>query len=214
MLGISIYGYRKIKKDITYSTRVKDIKLKHTVDLIKIDLKYLNRKHKYISVTNIYYMCIDRNISIDTFAKYYSNNPKHYKFNLMILEKSAKGFWIGKNIKIPNNFINKHHSYMITRLKSVYKKVANIVNCSYMYEDLINDTFDELYEKCGSIVLEFYFDMKVLFNILMCKAKYIMLNIYRKNYSNQNVSCDSFKDISVDHIRFLQDNTYNPEFMI
>lgn len=214
MLGISTYGYRKIKEDITYSTRIKDIKLKHTVDLIKIDLKYLNRKYKYISVTRINDMCMDRNISIDSFAKYYSNNPKHYKFNLMILGKSSKGFWIGKNIKMPDSFINKYYSYMITRLKCVYKKVSNIVNCGCMFEDLIHDTFTELYNKCGSIVLEFYFDVKVLFNILMSKAKYIMLNIYKKNYSKKDISYDSFIDTSVDHISFLKDNTYNPEFII
>lgn len=39
---------------------------------------------------------------------------------------------------------------------------------------------------CGDIVNIFYFDIKITINILVAKAKYIMINYYKK-YSNKNV---------------------------
>ena len=76
MLGISVYSYKKMKFE-NRKVKIKDIKIKHIVDLIKVDLKY--QFEEYCTPTEIKKICKNRNITIDDFAKYYNNNPKHYK---------------------------------------------------------------------------------------------------------------------------------------
>lgn len=41
-------------------------------------------------------------------------------------------------------------------------------------------------KKCGNILKIFYFDIKIAINILIAKAKYIMIQFYKK-YSDINV---------------------------
>lgn len=53
-------------------------------------------------------LCKQRNITVDDFIKYFSNNPKHYKFNKKALDESDKGSWIGLCCKIPDEYLIKN----------------------------------------------------------------------------------------------------------
>ena len=203
MLGISVYSYKKMK--------FKNIKIKHIVDLIKIDLKY--QFEEYCTPEQIREICKIRKITVDDFAKYYSNNPKHYKFNRILIDTSEKGFWIGSDTKIPHDFTNANQLKLDSGLKKVANKVSSMVGSHNFKADLVNDAYCELVEKCGVIVRNFSFNAKILFNILMAKAKYIMLNIYYKKYKQNNISYDSFEDINIDYLDFLKDERYNPQLL-
>lgn len=216
MLGITVYKYKKMKNDINYEVMIKDMYTKHIVDLIKIDLKYKIKISQYLSICRIKNMCKKGGITINQFAEYYNNNPKHYKFNLMIVEKSSKGFWISLDTKIPDEFINNYYYEITHRLIKVANKVSIIIGCNIYNEDLVQETMNELYLQCGNIVKNFYFDMNVLFNILMAKAKYYMFNIYRKKYKTENiVSYNSFSEKnSLDYINSFEDSTYDPQILL
>lgn len=75
---------------------------------------------------------------------------------------------------------------------------------------------NELYLRCGNIVQNFYFDINVLFNILMDKAKYYMFNIYRKKYKiEKTISYNNLSEKNnLDYLNVLKDNTYNPEILL
>lgn len=216
MLGITVYKYKKMKNDMTYEVIIKDMYIKHIVDLIKIDLKYQIKGNQYFSINRIESVCKKRGITINQFAKYYNDNPKHYKFNIMIIEKSSKGFWISADTKIPNDFVDKHYYEIMQRLKKVANKVSIIIGCNIYKEDLVQEAMNELYLRCGNIVQNFYFDINVLFNILMDKAKYYMFNIYRKKYKiEKTISYNNLSEKNnLDYLNVLKDNTYNPEILL
>lgn len=111
ILEASKYQYNKMNKDDTYRMRIINIKTKHIVDLIKLDLKYIDKKEeKYYTKVEINYYCKQRGISLEMFLKYYNMNPKHYKFNKLAIEKSDKGLWIDDNqMMLPQEFAEMHY---------------------------------------------------------------------------------------------------------
>lgn len=214
MLGISGYCYQKMKKEQAYKVRIKDIRVKHIVELIKIDLKYLKKKSTYCTIDEIKEMCSRREITINEFAKYYDNNPKHARFNQMIVEKSKQGFWNNPNTKISKKFMEIYSAEMVRKLQEVAERVSKITGCRKFNEDLIQDTIVELIQKGGIIVKNFSFDIEIAFDILMYKAKYIMLNIYQKKYKENHISYNGFEDNYVDHMDFLKDERYSPQLLL
>ena len=58
----------------------------------------------------------------------------------------------------------------------------------------------------GLIVKKFYFDLKIIYNILMVKAKYAMLTYYYKNNKNQYVYYDKYEGNYIDHLSILKDS--------
>lgn len=216
ILGISRYKYQKLKQGKITQVKIKDMRIKHIVDLIKIDLEYIEKyEDGYCPISDLKKLCKQRKITLNQFLKYYSNNPKHYKINRIIVKKSAMGFYIGGECKMSKKFFKDNEEKMMKRLQRVANKVSHIVGNKNYNDDLVQDAVVQLLEKCGNIVKKFYFDVKLLFNILMVKAKYIMLNIYRKEYREQrNVHIDGFEDGLIDHSDILRDDRYNPELLI
>lgn len=216
ILGISRYKYKKLKQGEVTQVRIKDMRIKHIVDLIKIDLEYMEKyENGYCPISDLKKMCRRRKITLNQFLKYYSNNPKHYKINQIIIKKSDRGFYIGGECKMSKKFFKDNEEKLMKRLQRVSNKVSCIVGNKNYNDDLVQDAVVQLLEKCGNIVKKFYFDIKLLFNILMVKAKYIMLNVYRKKYKeHRNIYIDSFEDGLIDHMDILRDDTYNPELLL
>lgn len=212
VLGIAISSYNKMKIGKISEVKIKDIRIKHIVDLMAIDLKYNNKyKDGYCPISKLKQICRRRRVSVKQFIKYYNNNPRHYKFNQMIIKKSEKGFYIGGNCRMTDDFIENNYDKIMKKLKNVANKVSAMTGCKSLNEDFIQEALNELYEKCGNVVKKFYFDMSLLFNILMSKAKYIMLNIYKKEYKEyNNIHYDSFED----RTNIFRDDRYNPELLL
>ena len=70
-----------------------------------------------------------------------------------------------------------------------------------------------MYEKCGEIIKKFYFDTKLTMNIIIAKGKYIMYNLYRKKYKNNNIYYEQHDGKLLDHTPLLSDNRYNPQLL-
>lgn len=206
ILGITNYKYYQLKNEMVSKIRIRNMKLKHTVDLIKIDLKYLSQYgERYYTKAELEKICKKRYISLNSFLKYYSSNPKHYKFNKMVIERNEKGFWIGEKIQVSNEFINENYEHIKLRIKKTFYKVSNMMGYVTWGEDIVQDTIGVLYEKCGNIEKNFEFDTKLMYNILMVKAKYFMINFCKKEYKeNENLHYDGFE--SVERIGFLSYN--------
>ena len=212
LLGISEYGYNKVKNGEKNEMSVTDIKIKHTVESVKLDFKYIKKYHQgYYSKEKLKDICKNRKISLDEFIKYYNKNPKHYKLNKLAITKSKKGLWIGENIRIPDEFLNKYYE-KITRLLRKVSKLYDQTNGWQIYkEDIIQETILNIYERCGEIVKKFYFDIELTINILIVKGKYIMYNLYKSKYRNNNIYYDGYDSKLLDHTSFLSDNRYNPQ---
>ena len=59
-------------------------------------------------------------------------------------------------------------------------------------------------KKCGNILKIFYFDIKIAINILIAKAKYIMIQFYKK-YSDINVIYyDKYENNYLEHISLFK----------
>lgn len=212
LLGISRYKYNKLKNNQINKIRVIDVKIKHTVDLMKLDLKYIKsyKKNEYYSKEELENICQKRRITLEQFIKYYNINPKHYKLNKIVIEKSEKGLWIGENIKIPNDFVNQNFYEIQRKLYGVINKYNNIIKWYKYKEELVQDAIGDIFTKCGEIVKKFYFDINLTINILVAKCKYIMFNNYKKMHMSANIYYEDYA-ISIDHLNLLKDNRYNPQ---
>lgn len=214
MLGISAYTYKKLEEGKINEMKIIDVKTQHIVELIKLDFKYIDKYNKdYYSKEKLKEICKRRHINLDQFLKYYNKNPKHYKFNKIAIEKSKKGLWIGEDIKISNEFINENYEKISRKLRNITHKYNNINGWRINKEDIIEETIIKMYEKCGEIIKKFYFDTKLTMNIIIAKGKYIMYNLYRKKYKNNNIYYEQYDGKLLDHTSFLSDNRYNPQLL-
>lgn len=208
-LGITMYKYKKLITNEIKQTNVIDIKIRHIVELVKLDFKYIKKyKIGYYSKEMLEDICKKREITLEQFIKYYNRNPKHYKFNKIVINKSEKGFWIGENMKIPDEFLNKYYDNIMSLLR-YNSKIYDKNNEWLIYkEDIIQETIIYIYEKCGEIVKKFYFDNKLILRILVAKGKYIMYGIYRKKYMKNNLYYDGYDSKLLDHMFILSDRRY------
>lgn len=213
LLGISEYKYNKMKNDEVNEVLIIDVKIKHIVDLIKLDFKYIKKyeKKEYYSKDELEEICKERNISLEQFIKYFNNNPKHYKFNKIVIENSPKGLWIGSTLKMPDEFITKNYYKIKNRLEYIIIKYNKIINWYSYKEDLIEDAIMDIFQRCGDIVKKFYFDAKLTINILVLKCKYIMFNNYRKKYINNIIYYESYDNSFLDHSNLFRDDRYDPQ---
>ena len=208
-MGIYYSLYKKLRNGEVKNIRVYDMHLKHKVQLIRLDMEYFKKyKIGYYSCNKLTQMCEARNLTLDNFLQYYNKNPKCYELNKLIISNLNK-IWIGQ-IKIPDNFISKHYDELYKRIEYKAYCTININNCIYIKKELIQDALDELYENCGSVVKNFYFNEQIVLNILAKKAKYIIMNMCKKERcESKNIYYDKFEN--PEHSLIIADNKYNPQ---
>lgn len=213
-LGITRYKYNKMLKDEEYEVNIIDVEAKHIVNLMKIDFKYIDKYgERYYAIEELSQYCKERKITIIQFAKYYNNNLKHYKFNKMIIEKSEKGFWISGKVKLTEEFANKNFDIINNNCMKIANKMAYLLDCRNLRDEFYDIAIYKIVEDGGAIVKSFYFDMKLVFNILMAKAKYAIFNYYRK----ENVSIlhyDEYDSNYIDHTNLFYDSKYDPQLLV
>jgi len=212
-LGMSMYRYYKMLKDEELEVKVIDIEKKRIAELILMDIKYLRKQRAgYLTKQELEEACEKRNMSLDEFLKYYSKNEKHYILNKLILEKSKKGLWIGGKIRISKHFFRINGEIMYKRIQKVAHRYAYIYRWQQYKEDLIQDVILEICEKCGDVVKKFYFDTCLLFNVLMVKAKFMMIKFYMQKYKTKEISYNQWENSYLDHSKILSDRRYEPLF--
>lgn len=206
ILGASKYQYNKMNKDDTYKMRIINIKIKHIVDLIKLDLKYVDKRdEKYYTKVEIDYYCKQRGVSLEMFLKYYSINIKHYKFNKLAIEKSDKGLWINDvEMMLPTEFAEENYPNLNKRCERLARIKAKEWNCPNLTDDFFRVGSDKIIMG-GLIVKKFYFDLQIIYNILMVKAKYAMLTYYKK-HQNKYIYYDKYEGNYIDHLSILKDS--------
>lgn len=213
ILGASRYQYNKMNKDVNYEMKVMNIKLKHIVDLIKLDIKYIDkREEKYYTKSEIKTYCRKNGIKLDTFLRYYNINRKHYKFNKLAIEKSEKGLWIDDNeIMMQNEFANENYIILDNKCKKLAVIKAKEWNCIQLLDDLFNIGREKIIMG-GTIVKKFYFDLELIYNILLTKAKYAMLGYYKKYKKQSNyIYYDQYENKYIDHLSILGSQKYAPQ---
>lgn len=209
MLGISRYEYNKMKKEKMEYVKVLDIKKKYIVDMIKIDLKYTKGYgSRYYSEDELTKICHSKGIKLDDFLKYYNKNIKHYRLNKLIVENNKNGLWIGESIVMPNEFFNVNEEYMRSRLNKVVDKYNIIFRWKQCKDDLVQEGIFGIQQKGGSIVNNFSFDFKLLFNILIVKAKYIMINYFKKKNKERCISYDAYSHNEIDYMNIFGSEDY------
>jgi hypothetical protein len=176
ILRASRYQYNKMNKDVNYEMKVMNIKLKHIADLIKLD----------------------------TFLRYYNINRKHYKFNKLAIEKSEKVLWMDDNeIMMQNEFANENDITLDNRCKKLAVIKAKEWNCIQLLDDLFYIGREKIIMG-GTIVKKFYFDLELIYNILLAKAKYAMLGYYKKYKRQSNyIYYDQYENKYIDRLSIL-----------
>ena len=176
ILRASRYQYNKMNKDVNYEMKVMNIKLKHIADLIKLD----------------------------TFLRYYNINRKHYKFNKLAIEKSEKVLWMDDNeIMMQNEFANENDIALDNRCKKLAVIKAKEWNCIQLLDDLFYIGREKIIMG-GTIVKKFYFDLELIYNILLAKAKYAMLGYYKKYKRQSNyIYYDQYENKYIDRLSIL-----------
>ena len=213
ILRASRYQYNKMNKDVNYEMKVMNIKLKHIADLIKLDIKYIDkREEKYYTKSEIKTYCRKNGIKLDTFLRYYNINRKHYKFNKLAIEKSEKGLWMDDNeIMMQNEFANENDITLDNRCKKLAVIKAKEWNCIQLLDDLFNIGIEKIIMG-GTIVKKFYFDLELIYNILLAKAKYAMLGYYKKYKKRSNyIYYDQYENKYIDHLSILGSQKYDPQ---
>ena len=181
LLGITKYKYDKMMKNEEYETNAIDVEAKHIVNLMKIDFKYIRKYgNRYYAIEELSEYCKERKITIVQFARYYNDNSKHYKFNKMVIEKSKKGFWIGNETKLTDEFANENFRMIENKCMKIANKMACLLQCQNLKDEFFDIAIYKIVKDGGVVVKTFYFDMKLMINILMMKAKYAIFNYYRK----------------------------------
>lgn len=146
-LGISRYNYYKMINNADREVKIIDIKLKHKVDLIKIDLKYLKGYgSRYYPINELNKICKSRKIKLAQFIEYYSKNVKRHRFNQIVIEKSKKGLWIGKCGNISKKFMEQNNDLLRWKLKKVIHRLNPIYGWKYLQDDLIQQAILKIYE--------------------------------------------------------------------
>lgn len=210
LLGITRYKYNKMMKNEEYETNTIDVEAKHIVNLMKIDFKYIKKYgNRYYTINELSKYCKERRITIIQFARYYNNNFKHYKFNKMIIEKSKKGFWIGNEAKLTDEFANENFSIIENRCMKIANKMAYLLQCKNIKDEFYDIAIYKIVKDGGVIVKTFYFDMKLMFNILMVKAKYAIFNYYRKE-NTKVIYYDEYDN----YAKLLSDSRYDPQLLV
>ncbi len=208
--GISRYRYNKMKNDKNYKVNIVDMKEKHKIDLMKIDFKFFEKYgDRYYKQEELSKQCKIRHTTLNDFALYYGKNYKHYKFNKIQLDESEKGFWIGENVSMPEDFIVQNFNIIESKIKKLAKRISFQYNCQEFYEDFIDEAMENLI-KFGNIVKSFYFNKDLIFNILMIKEKFVMLHYYKKNKRNY-IYLDSYDPKMISHLKYLSDSKYDPQ---
>lgn len=214
LLGITRYKYNKMMKNDKYEINSIDVKAKHIVNLMKIDFKYIKKYgNRYYKIEELTEYCKERKITINQFAKYYSNNVKHYKFNKIVIEKSQKGFWIGGKLKLSEKFTNKNYIILYNRCVKLSNKMAHLLHCQNLKDEFCDIAICKIVEDGGVIVKTFYFDIKLMLNILMKKAKYAIFNYYRKE-NNRIIYYDEYENNYLEHTKLLTDSRYDPQLLV
>lgn len=213
LLGITNYMKNKMIKDEQYKVLVKNMKVQHIVNLIEIDIKYLEKYgDRYYERKELEKICCGRKITVDSFLKYHGNY-RRYKCNQIALDKCAKGLWIGQECRMDKGFINTNHKLLTKRIKIAANRISLFEKLFHEKEDLIDIAVIELYEKCGGIVKKFFFSEKLMYNILIYKAKNYMLRAYDKYYKEDTyIHYDGYDN--KDAIKILGSEAGNPYRMI
>ena len=126
----------------------------------------------------------------------------------MIVENNKNGLWIGESIVMPNEFFNVNEEYMRSRLNKVVDKYNIIFRWKQCKDDLVQEGIFGIQQKGGSIVNNFSFDFKLLFNILIVKAKYIMINYFKKKNKERCISYDAYSHNEIDHMNIFGSEDY------
>lgn len=179
-------------------------KIKRIVDLLKIDLKYLNGGgNRYYTKTELSKYCEEREITLHQFIEYLNSNHKHYQFNLKTLDGIGK-LWIGRKTKISTAFKKKYYNQLLNLCNKLSYKICNAIKQNQYYDEFVDVAMDKIILEYGIIVKNFYYDSKLLFNILSVKAKYAMKNLYRKMV--KNIKNNSYDETRLNKTNALRDN--------
>lgn len=166
---------------------LQDIKLK--IDRLKMDIKYIYGEG-FFTQSQIRKLCKKYEIEIDDFIRSLCNTEKSYLFIKVALRENPDGIFIGDEHKLSDNFVNKYEK----RLENMCRKITNKY-CYFSYlttekQDISQEAFMFLFQKCGIIEKNFSYDENLLFNILANKIKYFVIGKRNKRY--QEILLDNF----------------------
>jgi len=217
ILGISYNSFYKLKNKVRNAVFLnfnrKLLEIKDIVNMIKIELRYLPEYgDRFYVDKELEDICARWNITVNQFLEHIHSNPKHYKFNIQVLDNNKKGFWVGKVTQLSNSFVVRNNEKLNKKCKRIATIMSDHYKCAGYREDFISIAYEKIIEIGGTVEKNFVFDENLQFNILGVKGKYAIINYYHKYC--KDLYYEQFlidNDTNEDTLNFLADNRYNPE---
>lgn len=188
-LSITDHSFHNLNYGIVKKTRIVIREIKRKAFMVQMDWFYyknqcfhtkqeLKRKSKKL------------NITYEELVKNITGKINRFTYNLWALDNNKKGIYIGEEIPISNNFLEKNEK----KLRQIAKKETFKWNKFYDYEkdEIEEKVFLDLIMTGGSLEKNFSFDEELLFILMTAKAKQRVWGectklkkegIYRRKYS-------------------------------
>ena len=156
---------------------IKDIAIK--TFLLKMDFKYYET-NKFHTKKELVLKSKKLEITLEELVKNITNNIKRYQFDIIALEKNAKGIYIGKEHPFSNSFINKNYKRIMEICGQQAKKYARIYKMNNLVSDFREVAFEKILQNGGILEKNFSFDEELLFTLISSRCKYNVLNECKK----------------------------------
>lgn len=184
-------GYKNAKykeKDLwTTIGKKKSYNKRDVINLIKIDLKYLHqygsRMYSKLEIDDI---CREYNVSLEDFLTYIYNYKICYYENMYILSMNKEGLWIGKNIGLSVEFLNRNYKRICNKIEKMANRMVELYDSNISKEELI-DTGINCVLQHGKVEKNLSFDESGTVGKLLFKARYKMLETIVKSYNEKSL---------------------------
>jgi|GEM_PF-6356160 len=212
ILGISRASYYNLKRNFQKTTFLNLSKefndIKEKVEFIKIELKYLAKYgSRYYNKNQIKYICSKNKITVDNLLQYINPNPKHYKFNKLVLKNNKNGFWIGSVTNLTNEFIESNYEDLNRVCNRAAHQICRQYNNYGQFDEFLSLGWEKLIEKGGIIEKNFQFDKNLQMNILCVKIKYFIFGYHHK--CCKEIYYEETSE-TIDRLSILSDNRNDP----
>ena len=213
-LNIKTKQYRELKNGKTYKLKITSQKDKVKTDLLKIDIKNLNKfGYRDYSVEEIKNICNEYDIDLNTFIKEIIGNKKNPQLIKKTLKIADGKIYLGKGKQISTQLIEEIYLKKDRTIEALAKMIAKMYGRLNNFEDLKQEVYLKLIESGGKIETNLSYDKNLAINVLMKGAKYAMLSYLEKNKSEESL-IQKTSDGYFDLLDIIEDNTYDPQCLI
>lgn len=213
-LGIKKISLEKLMKEQQLTARATDNKIKYKVKKLSLDLKYLeNYGERYYQEQELKFICQMYGISVDNMLYYLANGKTMYDTYCEALKNNPKGVWIGKKMRLSNQYLEENYAKINYYITYAAKNMAYLYSANYHDEqDFKSEVMEYILRNGGIYEKNLIHDTDKLNYVLIKNANFIIRNYYLKKPKELAIIIQ-YEDKEYENAEVLADNRYNPEIL-